>query len=129
VPADRVEKKARSDEQPLARLSREIWLDMKQLVRIQNMENPDAPLLSPTQAYFLRENLRLRLLSARIALLRHDEVTYKADLKPLMPGCVVISMSRPSLPDRAWHSQAACRRPAQHRDAGYFHQPECGAEL
>jgi uroporphyrin-3 C-methyltransferase len=81
VPAERVEKKARSDEQPLAKLGREIWLDMRQLVRIQNMENPDAPLLSPTQAYFLRENLRLRFLSARIALLRHDEVTYKADLK------------------------------------------------
>lgn len=81
LPAERVEKKVRGDEPPLARLGREVWLDMKQLVRIQNMENPDAPLLSPPQAYFLRENLRLRFLSARIALLRHDEVTYKADLK------------------------------------------------
>ncbi|MDO9065046.1 MAG: uroporphyrinogen-III C-methyltransferase [Sulfuricella sp.] len=81
LPVDRGEKKTRGDEPPLAKLGREIWLDMKQLVRIQNMENPDAPLLSPPQAYFLRENLRLRLLSARIALLRHDEVTYKADLK------------------------------------------------
>ncbi|MBU1690519.1 MAG: uroporphyrinogen-III C-methyltransferase [Gammaproteobacteria bacterium] len=79
--ADRVTTKAGGDETPLAKLGREIWLDMKQLVRIQNMENPDAPLLSPPQAYFLRENLRLRFLSARIALLRHDEVTYKADLK------------------------------------------------
>ncbi len=81
LPADRVEKKARGDETPMARLGREVWQDMRQLVRIQNMENPDAPLLSPPQAYFLRENLRLRFLSARIALLRHDEVTYKADLK------------------------------------------------
>ena len=81
LPIDRVVTKARGDEPPMAKLGREIWLDMKQLVRIQNMENPDAPLLSPPQAYFLRENLRLRLLSARIALLRHDEVTYKADLK------------------------------------------------
>lgn len=81
LPADRVATKARGDETPMAKLGREVWLDMKQLVRIQNMENPDAPLLSPSQAYFLRENLRLRLLSARIALLRHDEVTYKADLK------------------------------------------------
>jgi uroporphyrin-3 C-methyltransferase len=81
LPAERVEKKAHGEEPPLTKLGREIWQDMKQLVRIQNMENPDAPLLSPPQAYFLRENLRLRLLSARIALLRHDEVTYKADLK------------------------------------------------
>ncbi len=81
LPVERVTAKVRGDEPPFARLGREIWLDMKQLVRIQNMENPDAPLLSPPQAYFLRENLRLRLLSARIALLRRDEVTYKADLK------------------------------------------------
>ncbi|MHB8165492.1 MAG: uroporphyrinogen-III C-methyltransferase [Sulfuricella sp.] len=83
LPAERVATKARGDEPPLVRLGREIWLDMKHLVRIQNMENPDASLLSPSQAYFLRENLRLRLLSARIALLRHDEVTYKADLKAI----------------------------------------------
>lgn len=81
LPAERAATKSRGEEQPWTKLSREIWLDMKQLVRIQNMENPDAPLLAPSQAYFLRENLRLRFLSARIALLRHDEVTYKADLK------------------------------------------------
>lgn len=81
LPAERAAAKSRVEEQPWTKLGREIWLDMKQLVRIQNMENPEAPLLAPSQAYFLRENLRLRLLSARIALLRHDETTYKADLK------------------------------------------------
>ncbi|MDD5330983.1 MAG: uroporphyrinogen-III C-methyltransferase [Sulfuricella sp.] len=81
VPAERAAGKPRGEEPPWAKLGREIWADMKQLVRIQNMENPEAPLLAPTQAYFLRENLRLRLLSARISLLRHDEVTYKSDLK------------------------------------------------
>ena len=45
------------------------------------MDNPEAPLLAPAQSYFLRENLRLRLLSARIALLRHDEASYQADLQ------------------------------------------------
>jgi uroporphyrin-3 C-methyltransferase len=39
------------------------------------------PLLTPTQTYFLRENLKLRLLSARLALLAHDEKSFKADLK------------------------------------------------
>ncbi len=81
VPAEHAAAKPRGEEPPWAKLGREIWQDVKQLVRIQNMENPEAPLLAPTQAYFLRENLRLRLLSARISLLRHDEVTYKTDLK------------------------------------------------
>lgn len=81
LPADRAAEKMRGEERPWAKLGREIWQDMKQLVRIQNMENPEAPLLAPSQAYFLRENLRLRFLSARIALLRHDEATYKSDLK------------------------------------------------
>lgn len=73
--------KPRGEERAWAKLGWEIWLDMKQLVRIQNVETPDAPLLAPSQAYFLRENIKLRLLSARLALLRHDEITYKTDLK------------------------------------------------
>jgi uroporphyrin-3 C-methyltransferase len=36
--------------------------------------------LTPEQTFFLRENLRLRLLTARIALLQRDEATYRADL-------------------------------------------------
>jgi len=64
-----------------ARLGREVWQDVKQLVRIENMKQPDTPLLAPTQTYFLRENLKLRLLSARLALLSRDEASYKADLK------------------------------------------------
>jgi uroporphyrin-3 C-methyltransferase len=61
--------------------AREIWGDMKQLVRIQNMNRPDLPLLAPSQSYFLRENLKLRLLSARHALLVRDPVSFKADVK------------------------------------------------
>lgn len=63
------------------RLREEMWQDFKQLVNIQNLEKPELPLLSPTQAYFLRENLRLRLLSARLALLQRNEASYKADIK------------------------------------------------
>ncbi|MEO6024881.1 MAG: uroporphyrinogen-III C-methyltransferase [Burkholderiales bacterium] len=58
-----------------------MWNEIRQLVRIQHMDQPEAPLLSPSQSYFLRENLRLRLLSARLALLSHDETTFKADLR------------------------------------------------
>ncbi|SEK97076.1 uroporphyrinogen-III C-methyltransferase [Nitrosovibrio tenuis] len=59
---------------------RETWEDLKQLVRIQIMDKPDVALLSPSQAYFLRENLKLRLLSARHALLARDGPSFKADL-------------------------------------------------
>jgi uroporphyrin-3 C-methyltransferase len=62
-------------------LLHEIWDDAKQLVRIENMQKQELPLLSPTQVFFLRENLKLRLLSARLALLSHDEASYKHDLQ------------------------------------------------
>ena len=63
------------------RFTRELWCDFKDLIRIQNMDNPDVALLTPSQAYFLRENLKLRLLGARLALLAHDEKSFRADLK------------------------------------------------
>ena len=63
------------------RLWREGKRDVRDLIRIQNVEKPEVPLLSPDQAFFLRENLKLRLLGARLALLAHDEASFKADLK------------------------------------------------
>jgi uroporphyrin-3 C-methyltransferase len=69
-----------ADEPPWRRFLRDVWGDVKQLVRIESSERPAAPLLLPSQRYFLRENLRLRLLSARIALLNHDDASFKADI-------------------------------------------------
>jgi uroporphyrin-3 C-methyltransferase len=63
------------------RLGAEVLSEMKQLVRIQKVEGTEAVLLSPSQAFFLRENLKLRLLNARLALLARDETTYRNDLK------------------------------------------------
>ena len=63
------------------RFWRDTWREMKQLVRVQELEKPDAALLAPAQAYFLRENLKLRLIGARLALLARDAKSYKADLK------------------------------------------------
>jgi len=60
---------------------RETWEDMKQLVRIRHMERGEPPLLTPGQTWFLRENLRLRLLSARLALLARDQTSFREDLK------------------------------------------------
>lgn len=64
----------------LARLSREAWDEFKSLVRIRRLDHPDLPLLSPSQTYFLRQNLKLRLLSARLALMQRDEASFRADL-------------------------------------------------
>lgn len=63
------------------KLAYEIWQDIKNIVRMERIDRPEPPLLSPEQNYFLRENIKLRLLSARIALLQHDESTYRADLR------------------------------------------------
>ena len=69
------------DTNPWRRLTQEIWQDVRHLVRIERMDQPELPLLEPEQAYFLRENLKLRLLAARIALLQHDDSTYRTDLQ------------------------------------------------
>jgi uroporphyrinogen III methyltransferase / synthase len=50
------------------------------LVQVRRIDNADAMLVSPDQGYFLRENLKLRLLSARLALLARNQVTLKSDL-------------------------------------------------
>ena len=62
------------------KFAREIWQDMKQMVRIQDTAEQEIPLLAPDQSFFLRENLKLRLLSARLALLQHDETSFKSDI-------------------------------------------------
>ena len=53
---------------------------LKGLVEVRRLDNKDAMLLSPEQAYFVRENLRLRLLDARTALLQHNGEVYQSDL-------------------------------------------------
>ncbi len=59
----------------------EVWGELKSLIRIRAMDAPEAPLLPPSQAYFLRENLKLRLLNARLALAMRDEAGFREDLR------------------------------------------------
>jgi uncharacterized protein HemX len=59
---------------------------MKGLVRIRDMQTTDIALLAPGQAYFLRENLKLRLLGARVALLARDETSLREDLRAAQTG-------------------------------------------
>jgi uroporphyrin-3 C-methyltransferase len=62
----------------------EIWHELRQLVRIERIDTHgigDPGLLAPREVFFLRENLRLRLLAARLALLARDGRSFQADLK------------------------------------------------
>ena len=63
------------------KLLREIWEDAKQLVRIENTGKAEIPLLSGDQEFFLCENLKMRLLTARLALLSRDQNSYRQELK------------------------------------------------
>ncbi len=60
--------------------SQEMWDDMRQLIRVRTVDHPEALMLSPGEAYFVRENLKLRLLNARLALLSRNEGTFRDDI-------------------------------------------------
>ena len=70
-----------AEENFFARLGGEVWKELRQLVVVRKVEAPEPPLLLPQQAWFLRENLKLRLLNARLALLTRDEAGYREDLR------------------------------------------------
>jgi uroporphyrin-3 C-methyltransferase len=57
------------------------WSEAKSLLRVTRIDHPEAMLLAPDQAFFLRENLKLRLLNARLALLSRQFDTAQADLR------------------------------------------------
>jgi len=59
----------------------DLWYELKDVIRVEVSDRPAAPLLTPQQTFFLRENLRLRLLGARLSLLSRDERAFKADLQ------------------------------------------------
>ena len=58
-----------------------VWEELKSLVRVQRLDASDQALLAPESRLFLRENLKLRLLHARLALLRRDESAFHGDVK------------------------------------------------
>ena len=58
-----------------------VWSEARNLVRVTRIDNPEAMLLAPEQGWFLRENLKLRLLNARLALMSRQFDTAQADLR------------------------------------------------
>nr|WP_255763512.1 uroporphyrinogen-III C-methyltransferase [Pelomonas sp. P7] len=58
-----------------------VWGEARTLLRVTRIEHPEAALISPDQSFFLRENLKLRLLNARLALLSRQFDTAQSDLR------------------------------------------------
>ena len=57
------------------------WNEVRSLVRVTRIDQPEAMLVAPEQAWFLRENLKLRLLNARLSLLSRQFDTAQSDLR------------------------------------------------
>ena len=60
--------------------SSDLWNEIRQLVRVRSVNTPEALLLSPDESFFARENLKLRLLNARMALLSRNDAAFRSDL-------------------------------------------------
>ena len=54
--------------------------EARKLLRVSRIDQPEAALLAPEQSFFLRENFKLRLLNARLALLSRQTEAARADL-------------------------------------------------
>ena len=62
------------------RLRDDAWNQFRQLIRVRDIGDADPVLLNPAQSFFVRENLKLKLLNARIALLQRNEALFKSDV-------------------------------------------------
>jgi hypothetical protein len=82
-------KSSKAADKPLAALPQTWWerlpllvlSEAQSLVRVSRVESPEAALLSPEQSFFVRENLKLKLLNARLGLLSRQIDSASADLR------------------------------------------------
>ena len=58
-----------------------VWTEVRSLVRITRIDHPEAMLVAPEQVVYLRENLKLRLLNARLGLLARQFDAAQSDLR------------------------------------------------
>ena len=58
-----------------------VWAELRSLVRVTRIDTPEAMLITPEQGFFLRENLKLKLLNARLALLSRQFDVAQTDLQ------------------------------------------------
>ncbi len=59
----------------------DLWAGLRSLLRVTRIDRPEAILIAPEQSFFLRENLKLRLLNVRLALLSRQYDTAQVDLQ------------------------------------------------
>lgn len=59
----------------------EVWQELRSLIHVERLDHPAPELLSPQNAFFLRENLRLKLLSARLSLQARDQVAFRRQVE------------------------------------------------
>ncbi len=53
-----------------------IWKDIRGLVVVRRADKPIEPLQPPSEAWYLRQNLQLKLEQARLSLLRHETALF-----------------------------------------------------
>jgi uroporphyrin-3 C-methyltransferase len=83
VAASSATAKAASASEPGAWWQRNLGLlaeEARRLVRVSRIEQPEAALLAPEQSFFLRENLKLKLLNARLGLLARQTESARSDM-------------------------------------------------
>lgn len=83
VSVDAAKEKARAPQLPPSWWHR-LWVssvaEVRALVRVSRIDYPEASLLAPEQSFFLRENLKLLLLNARLGLIARHTDAVQADL-------------------------------------------------
>ena len=61
-------------------MAKALWADLRSLVEVKDGKLEDGVLFDPKLRYFLRQNLRLELASARLAVLKRDQENFRAAL-------------------------------------------------
>lgn len=74
-------KSAEKRSKPNSGLAKDLLSEFKSLVQIRRLDEGEPALLTPEQEYFLRQNMKLRILTARLSLLSRDTAGYQVDLK------------------------------------------------
>lgn len=60
--------------------------ELRSLVRVRRIDQPDALLLEPEQRIWIRTNVTLRLLDARMALMARERDVWRADIDAAIQG-------------------------------------------
>jgi uroporphyrin-3 C-methyltransferase len=59
----------------------EVWDELRSLIRVTRIDRPEAMLIAPEQGFLLRENLKLRLMNARLSVLSRQLESASSDLQ------------------------------------------------